>query len=129
MGKGVYMKAIGPLLIDSSRRRNKFLHIEGLPEVIDKRSRATSIRGRMRAGGVRFNKKGKWYPIFEQELLEFDRGEHDDQVDTMSLFGMFIDKLIDAPNSKEIEELEYDEEFNDHNWQKDTAGRNWITGY
>lgn len=130
MGKGVYMKAIGPLLIDSTRRRGKFVHIEGMPEVIDKRSRATSIRGRMRAGGVRFNKKGKWYPTFEQELLEFDRGEHDDQVDTMSLFGMFIDKLVDAPTHKEIEEMEYEDEVTNTTWQFGFGeGRNHITGY
>lgn len=130
MGKGVYMKAIGPLLVDSTRRRGKFLHIEGIPEVIDKRMRATSIRGRMRAGGVRFNKRAKWYPIFEQEMLEFDRGEHDDQVDTMSLFGMFIDNLMDAPTRKEIDDIEYEEDVATSTWQFGAGeGRSLITGY
>ena len=127
MGKGAYEKAIGPFLQDSTRRRGKFLHIEAIPEVIDKRMRAASIRGRMRAGGVRFNKKGKWYSLFEQEMLEFDRGAHDDQVDTMSLFGMYMDNLQDAPTAREIEDFEYDEEV--ETTGTFGLGRSLLTGY
>ena len=46
-----------------------------------------------------------WYPDFEQELLEFDRGKHDDQVDMMSLFGMYLDKMMTAPNHRQIADL------------------------
>jgi len=127
MGKGAYEKGIGPFLQDEIRRHNKFLHIEALPETIDKRLRATSIRGRMRVGGVKFAKKMHWYPDFEQELLEFDRGKHDDQVDMMSLFGMYLDKLMTAPTQRQIQDIEYDDEFKDSlNWD---LGRSEIAGY
>lgn len=110
IGKGTLEKAIGPYLREGIRQRNQFLHVEAIPETVDKRQRAQSIRGRMRAGGVLFDKRGKWYPEFESELLQFDRGTHDDQVDMMSLFGMFLDQLQTAPTSKEIEdEVWYDE--------------------
>lgn len=129
MGKGAYEKSLGPFLNDAVRRKGRFLHIEAIPEVIDKRQRAQSIRGRMRAGGVKFNKEGTWYPDFEQEMLEFDRGTHDDQVDTMSLFGLYLDSMIDAPSRKEIEDLEYDEDVQRSSENDWTMGRSFLTGY
>lgn len=127
IGKGAYEKGIGPFLQDEIRRHNKFLHVEAIPETIDKRLRATSIRGRMRTNGVKFAKKMSWYPDFEQELLEFDRGKHDDQVDMMSLFGLFLDKMMAAPTGKQIQDLEYEEEFFDPFTFE--LGRNETTGY
>lgn len=127
IGKGSLEKSIGPFLKDEIRRRGKFLHLEAIPETVDKRMRAQPIRGRLRAGGVRFNKRAKWYGPFEQEMLEFDRGTHDDQVDMMSLFGMFLDHLQDAPTHKEVEEIEYDMEYNKPNLFD--YGRNSLTGY
>lgn len=130
MGKGAYEKSIGPFLQDQVRRRGKFLHVEQIPEIVDKRQRAQSIRGRMRAGGVKFNKRAKWYPDFEQELLEFDRGTHDDQVDAMSLFGMYLDSMLDAPSAREIEDIIYDDEVFVSTKNDDWAsGRSQITGY
>ena len=129
MGKGAYEKGIGPFLNDAVRRVNRFVHIEALPETIDKRLRATSIRGRMRAGGVKVNKRGHWYPDFEQELLEFDRGTHDDQVDMMSLFGMYLDQFANAPDAKELKEIEYEEEFGDSLAFDMNQGRSLMTGY
>lgn len=128
IGKGAIEKSIGPFLRDELRRRGKFLHLEAIPEVIDKRQRAQPIRGRMRAGGVRFNKHARWYNDFEPELLEFDRGTYDDQVDMMSLFGMYLDQLQDAPTHKQIDDYLFEEEvgkaqkFEDH-------GRSLICGY
>ena len=129
IGKGAYEKGVAPFLQDLIRRQGKFLYAEAIPESIDKRLRAQSIRGRMRAGGVKFNKKGKWYPDFEQELLEFDRGTHDDQVDTMALFGLYLDNLMDAPTFREIQDYEYDNEFNQLRDDDFMHGRNLITGY
>lgn len=127
IGKGSYEKGIGPFLVDEIRRRKKFLHMELIPEVIDKRLRAQSIRGRMRAGGVKFYKKADWYATFEQELLEFDRGKHDDQVDTMSLFGLYLDQLMSAPDAKEIRDIEQEEEFGPFNDLY--TGQSESTGY
>jgi predicted phage terminase large subunit-like protein len=128
IGKGAYEKSIGPFLRDSLRAKNRFLHMEAIAETIDKRLRAQSIRGRMRAGGVKFNKRGRWYSDLEQELLEFDRGQHDDQVDMMSLFGMFLDNLMSAPDSKEVMELEWEEDHPSADFDMN-QGRSLITGY
>lgn len=127
IGKGALEKSIGPFLKDEIRRRGKFLHVEAIPETVDKRLRAQPMRGRMRAGGVKFSKRGKWYGSFEQEMLEFDRGTHDDQVDMMSLFGMFLDQLQDAPSRREIEDFIFDDEYNKPDMQE--LGRSLATGY
>lgn len=127
IGKGALEKSIGPFLRDQIRRQGKFLHIEAIPETSDKRIRAQAIRGRLRAGGVKIHKKAKWYPVFEEEMIEFDRGTHDDQVDMMALFGMFLDSLQDAPTASEIKTLEWEEEYNTE--ENLDFGRSIITGY
>lgn len=128
IGKGQIEKAIGPFLRESLAKRGKYIHIEAIPEVVDKRSRAQSIRARMRSGGCKFDKRRAWYPDFEQELLEFDRGTHDDQVDMMSLFGMYLDRLLDAPTQKEIDDEEWEAE-NQKYVDFAMTGRSLITGY
>ena len=129
VGKGAYEKGIAPFLQEAMYRKSRFLHVEAIPETVDKRQRAVSIRGRMRVGGVKFNKKAHWYSDLEQELLEFDRGKHDDQVDAMALFGLYLDKLMDAPTHKQIEELEIEEENNKMVKFDGELGRSLITGY
>jgi predicted phage terminase large subunit-like protein len=130
IGKGTLEKSIGPFLRDvQNQLPDKFFHMEAIPEVVDKRQRAQSIRARMRAGGVRIDKKGLWYPELEAELLQFDRGAHDDQVDMMSLYGMFLNKLHTAPSSKEIEEEMWEMENKDNVSQLLNQGRSLSGGY
>lgn len=130
IGKGTLEKAIGPFLKEKLARTGKFINIVPIPENEDKRARATSIRGRMRAGGVKFDKRRNWYPEFEAELKQFDRGTHDDQVDMMSLFGLFLNKLQDAPSQKEIEEEEWQKDYGkDYEELHFNQGRSRHTGY
>lgn len=129
IGKGTLEKSIGPFLIESLRRKGKFLHMERIPEMVDKRMRAQSIRGRMRAGGVKFNTKASWYSQFEEEMLTFDRGTYNDQVDMMSLFGMYLDNIIDAPGPKEIDDMIWEEEQQPYRDIEMGLGRNQATGY
>jgi len=130
IGKGTLEKAIGPFLKEKLARVGKFLNIEAIPEIEDKRARATSIRGRMRAGGVKFDKRRNWFPEFEAELKQFDRGAHDDQVDMMSLFGLYLNKLQDAPSQREIEDEEYHKEYGtDYEELQFNQGRSRYTGY
>ena len=129
IGKGAYEKGIAPFLNEALYRKGRFLHIDAIPETVDKRLRATSIRGRMRTGGVKFNKKAGWYNDLEQELLEFDRGKHNDQVDAMSLFGLYLDKLMDAPTHKQIQEIELEEANLDMEKLEGNLGRSLWTGY
>jgi predicted phage terminase large subunit-like protein len=70
----------------------------------DKRARASSILGRFRAKGIRFNKKADYYPVLESEFLVFDRGKHDDQVDAYSCIGLGLNKMNKALTYEQIEE-------------------------
>jgi predicted phage terminase large subunit-like protein len=62
----------------------------------DKRARAASIIARFRAKGVRFDKSKDYYPILEAEMLAFDRGIKDDQVDAYSCIGLGLNKMNTA---------------------------------
>jgi len=91
----------------------------------DKRTKARGIQKVMRAGGLYVDKQADWYPAFEDELLRFDRGRHDDQVDMMALFGLKLDQLIDAPSQAEREEDEWKAEYG----AASLVGKNKTTGY
>lgn len=129
IGKGAYEKSIGPFLNEIMHKRGIFFHIEAIPETQDKRARSQSIRARMRSGGCKFDKQRNWFPELEQELLEFDRGTHDDQVDMMSLYGMYLDKLMNAPSSKEIEDEEWEQENFKMTEMDLNYGKSLHTGY
>jgi len=121
-------KAIGPFLREEMIKTNTFLSLVPLKHYgKDKVSRSRSIQARMRAHGIRFNKEGDWYPLFENECLTFPRGKHDDQVDAFAYLGMMLDKIIEAPTKEEIDEDEYADELRDSGL--DNAGRNATTGY
>jgi phage terminase large subunit-like protein len=95
------------------------------PHKSDKLTRAQSIRARMRAGGVKFDKQADWYPTLEDEVLSFPRARHDDQVDSLAYLGLLLEKMIDAPTLTEVEEEEYQKELE----QDGLMGQSEITGY
>ncbi len=64
------------------------------PARSDKRTRAQSIQGRMAMDGLYVPTHAPWYPAFKRELMMFDAGAHDDQVDSLSLVGQVLDKMI-----------------------------------
>lgn len=122
---GAIQKSLGPFLNEEMARRQRFLSIQLMVPTSDKLSRARSIQARMRAGRVRFYKDASWYAGMENELLQFPRGRHDDQVDTLSQFGMALDDIIVPPTAEELEEEE---------WERDSReamgdGRSAVTGY
>jgi predicted phage terminase large subunit-like protein len=127
IGKGSLEKSIGPFLREALSKQGIYVYIEAMPEVVDKRSRAQSIRARMRAEGVKFDTRKDWFPELKTELLQFDRGIHDDQVDMMSLFGMYLDKFMMAPTDEELSEEVYAEAYAQSGLYE--AGRNQYTGY
>jgi predicted phage terminase large subunit-like protein len=93
----------------------------------DKRARASSIIARFRAKGIRFDKTKDYYPTLESELMVFDRGKHDDQVDAYSCIGLGLNKMtsaqtLDAMLEDEIEEMEREISIGDD-------GRSLFTGY
>lgn len=121
-------KAIGPFLREEMVKQNTF------PSIIpmkhggkDKIQRARSIQARIRARGVRFAKEEDWYPLLEEELIKFPRARHDDQVDALAYMGLLLDRLIEAPTDKEVEEEEYEIELAGSGYTE--QGRSKVTGY
>jgi len=126
--KGVIEKSIGPFLQDEMAKPERpFINLLAKPPVVDKKSRAASIRGRMRQGGVKFDTSADWWPTFQEEMLRFPRGAHDDQVDALAWIGLTLNELVPGQTKKEIEDEEYDNEFFDENFEGE--GRSSITGY
>lgn len=121
-------KAIGPFLREECVKENVFPSFVMLKHGgKDKEARARSIQARMRAKAVKFDKSAEWYAEFEDEILKFPRGKHDDQVDALAYLGMLLDKMIEAPTDEEIEQEEYDEELYESRRYAD--GRSRTTGY
>lgn len=105
---GAIEKAIGPFLKAEMFDSGNFINLNPMTPIKDKESRARSIQGRMRAGGVHFDKRAEWFPDFEQELLTFPRSVHDDQVDALAWLGLTLNKMQMALTPEEQEEEEYE---------------------
>jgi predicted phage terminase large subunit-like protein len=121
-------KSIGPFLNEEMLNTNTFLNIYPLKHGgKDKLTRSRSIQARMRANGVKFDKEADWYQPFEDECMRFPRDRHDDQVDAFAYLGLMLDKIVEAPTIKELEEEQYQDELADSELYD--AGRNDTTGY
>lgn len=121
-------KSIGPFLREEMIKRGTFINLLPIKHGNkDKISRARSIQGRMRAGGVKFDKSSEWYGTFEDELTKFPRGIKDDQVDAFAYVGIILESLIEAPTQKDLDDEEYYKELNDSGL--DSSGRSEWTGY
>jgi len=126
---GAIQKSIGPFLRKEMFNRSVFFALNEMVPVKDKQTRARSIQARMRMGGVFFNKEASWYPDFEQEMIQFPRSAHDDQVDSLAWIGLTLDKYIEGMTKQEqaeyIDEDDDDEDYHD-SWLET---RNAHTGY
>ena len=126
MEKGQIEKSIGPFLRERMMQENTFINILPLSPSTDKKSRARSIQARMRMGGVRFDKQAEWFYTLEEEAIMFGRGKHDDQVDALSYLGLILDRMVEGPTNKEVEEEEY---LNEYYTSDERCGQSTITGY
>ena len=95
------MKSIGPFLFKRMRERNVYCSVEPVTPSKDKRTRAQAIRGRMSMQMVHFPTFAPWWGDAMDELLKFDRGRHDDFVDTLAHVGRELGRLVKASRSKE----------------------------
>lgn len=120
-------KAIGPFLNQEMVKRNRFMNLHRIRPHKDKQARATSIRARMRAGGVRMDFGAPWYEDLHAELIEFPRGHHDDRVDALAWLGLMLDGFSPALTRKELDELAWREEEEESGY--DDSGRSEVTGY
>lgn len=121
-------KSIGPFLNEAMHEANTYLTLYPLKHGgKDKLTRSRSIQARMRAKGVKFDKEADWYQIFEDECMRFPRDKHDDQVDAFAYFGLMLDRIIEAPTNKELEEEHYQDELAQS--ESGDIGRNATCGY
>lgn len=124
--QGALEKSLGPLLKDEMFKPGRpFINFLPKTPTKDKRSRARAIQGRMRQGGVRFDSHATWYPSLLEEMLRFDRGAYDDQVDALSWIGLVLNEMIPGKTKEEQEEEEYDESAQ----EQSDPGRSAVTGY
>lgn len=110
-------RSIGPFLYKRMQDEQTFINIDAKAPTKDKLARAQSIRARMRAGKVRFNKNADWYPDFEEELLHFPKWPYKDQVDMFAWLGLMLDDMIEAPTEEEWDEDAYNDEWDEYNEQ------------
>ncbi len=121
-------KALGPFLREEMLKTGTFLNVIPMTHSgKDKVQRARSIQARLRIKGVRFDHSADWYPAFEDEMLTFPRGKHDDQVDALAYLGLMLDNMVEAQTNDEIEEEIYADELRKAGAAYD--GRSAITGY
>ncbi len=101
---GAIQKALGPAIELEQRARQVYMNLEPIIPTKDKMTRARSIQARMRGKGVRFDKRAPWYGDLEQEMLQFPRGRHDDQVDGMTLLGLGLANMVAPMSDREYED-------------------------
>lgn len=91
---GQIRAGVGPFLVKRMEERKAYVARVQFPTRGDKRVRAQSIRGRAAMKGLYVPIRAPWYADFMSELLAFDAGKHDDQVDALGLIGQIIDKMV-----------------------------------
>jgi predicted phage terminase large subunit-like protein len=104
---GAIQKALWGGLEVEQRSRGVYLNLRPMVPTKDKQSRARSIQARMRSRAVRFNHDSDWYAEFEQELLQFPRGRHDDQVDAFAWLGIGLASMVLPETAEDAEEREW----------------------
>jgi hypothetical protein len=112
--KGTIWAAIEPGLHKIAMDLGVFPTIKAMPATADKEARARPLQARMRMGGMQFDKEASWYGDLESEMMRFPRDKHDDQVDALAYVGLALKSVIEAKTQAEIEDEEYETEYNEH---------------
>lgn len=123
--RGTIQHSILPFLNEEMRKRGKFLPLEFYTPVKDKRARARSFHAKMSAGAVEWDMDAPWFLDCQDELCEFDRGRHDDQVDALSLLGLALDAMTGGRDEAAVEEDEWEDAVGSYA----PVGINEVTGY
>lgn len=106
---GQIKSGVGPFLAREMRERRAYCAREQFPTRGDKAVRAQSFRGLVATRGLRIPAKASWRMAFENELLRFPAGVHDDQVDACGLVGQLLDVMAvgakpSVPERRRIED-------------------------
>lgn len=97
---GQIKKSLDPFIRKRQMERKIYTYRQQYPSTADKRTRAQSIRGRMAMGKVYFPRNADWTEPLVSELLTFDSGRNDDQVDVMGLVGRMLDRMATGEGGK-----------------------------
>ncbi|CAM4098498.1 phage terminase large subunit [Paenibacillus alkaliterrae] len=85
-------KTFGTNLIQECTREG--MNIKPIKVDKDKVTRSLVIAARYEVGKVYHREDAKWLTDYEDELLSFPRGKHDDQVDTASMAGEIVHSFV-----------------------------------
>lgn len=91
---GAIRSALGPFIERRCRERRVPLYRKQITRKADKAIVAQAIRGKMALDGLHVPTRASWYPGFQQELLSFPAGKHDDQVDALALVGQMLADMV-----------------------------------
>lgn len=99
------IEAVQAQLVVIQSLRKKGYTIRALPADKDKLSRAIPATARMEAGQIFLREDAYWLGDFVDELLSFDKGAHDDQVDCLSYAAVEVQRFGGAAEPEEYENV------------------------
>ena len=105
-------KAIGPFLNKEMVAKKVYFVVTPLVSSRDLRSRAASIRGRVKQRKVHFPAFTSWWAEAKHELLTFDKGTHDDFVAALAKIGQGLDRMVKPSPQNEPEVDNFESELN-----------------
>lgn len=126
---GHIWKTLKPVLMKDMLKLDMFINFVELTPVRDKAVRGRPFQARMRARGVRFDKRAEWYPGYEAECLRFTGTSDavaDDQFDSTATLFIGLSKLAEFTHEDFLDDDEYDRIEHD---PRKYAGRDSVTGY
>lgn len=113
-------KTFGTNLIQEMRREG--MTVRPVKVEKDKVTRSLVIAARYEAGMVYHRQDAPWLTDYEDELLSFPRGKHDDQVDTASMAGEVVHTLPqgerDEIHPSRTEKFDTDEDYNEKDFNQ-----------
>jgi predicted phage terminase large subunit-like protein len=114
-------KTFGTNLIQEMKREG--LTVRPIKVDKDKVTRSLVIAARYEVGMVYHREDAAWLTDYEDELLSFPRGKHDDQVDTASMAGEVVHTL--PPQTTEEKRMSRTDRFDTDDEEKEVANTFW----
>lgn len=123
--EGAIRKGLGAALELRQREEGVYLSMRMFVPTKEKTVRARNIQARIRARAVKFRTEAGWFDEYRDELEQFPRGKHDDQVDATAYIGIGLAQMVTPLTPDEEEEAE--REMNVR--ESLSMGRSAVTGY
>lgn len=121
-------RSLGAFIRERMQDTNEYFYM--VPDLVptkDKLVRGRSMQARVKARTVEFDKEADWFPEFQTELLYFPKGKYKDQADAFHNIGLGLTKMNTVPTDEELEDMEYEDEFEEDLYA--LAMGDSITGY